>query len=632
MASLSLPAKDPNFPHASILHAICACASRWTPRRDQDGKKKASFADFHAGKTRQYIDRTMASGNDIFPVMQACTLLSWFFYHEGRWVEVWVFAGFQARVAIPLRLNYAGTVAPSNPSEGQYLPQPKSAVDLEGRRRTWWMTVMFDRMCSVAGWVHAIDEQDIGTEFPSTNYAFEHEQCSSTNPQDITTPDLFTSHPLEYTDSYILLLKAMLLFGRVTDFCVRHGIKTKGAPTRHQDPYQLPGFAQLDDLVSSSFLESLPTAFKTSAGVTDSPEGGSLDADLYMVRVLPHAATITLHNPYINFGDSNCVSTARCVKAARAILNLYYHLSSISVDVSRLHPLIAICWYLAAAVQVQLCKYFIEVGNTESESTVWGEINIMRFAMLEFGATSPIGTRQEGILQGLMQEIVRTTAQKQPLELGMPLYPFSRNTLWRKEYDGSGGMSDDLGDGDVDVVLDAAIGQRRVPSPAMTLTSSHSPTSTITGGSPGAIPLPSRTGMNGSHQQYTAHQDTYTQPYQQYDHAGPSSSSYQRQQGPLMQQQQNFPAHHQGYTAAGTSYPSLTPTPGPYVYPDPPSTAGTLIGSGSPNESYGATGSGVTVTGMVGPEEVVYQENGYVQGSYAMGSGAGSEGYGNRWG
>lgn len=41
--------------------------------------------------------------------------------------------------------------------------------------------------------------------------------------------------------------------------------------------------------------------------------------------------------------------------------------------------------------------------------------------------------RQERLLQGLMREIVRMTAQKQPLEVGVPLYPFSRTSLWRKD-------------------------------------------------------------------------------------------------------------------------------------------------------------------------------------------------------
>lgn len=41
--------------------------------------------------------------------------------------------------------------------------------------------------------------------------------------------------------------------------------------------------------------------------------------------------------------------------------------------------------------------------------------------------------RQEKLLQGLMKEIVRMTAQKQPLEVGVPLYPFSHQSLFRKD-------------------------------------------------------------------------------------------------------------------------------------------------------------------------------------------------------
>lgn len=77
--------------------------------------------------------------------------------------------------------------------------------------------------------------------------------------------------------------------------------------------------------------------------------------------------------------------------------------------------------------------------------------------MLEYGKRSPIGSRstpyhlvfllrefaarQERLLQGLMREIIRMTAHKTPLEVGVPLYPFSHTTLFRK--DGSAGASPD---------------------------------------------------------------------------------------------------------------------------------------------------------------------------------------------
>jgi len=70
--------------------------------------------------------------------------------------------------------------------------------------------------------------------------------------------------------------------------------------------------------------------------------------------------------------------------------------------------------------------------------------------MMAYGERSPIGSespapcrrlgvilkhysaRQEKLLQGLMSEIVRLTSQMQPLEVGVPLYPFSRETAFDK--------------------------------------------------------------------------------------------------------------------------------------------------------------------------------------------------------
>ncbi|KAJ7786406.1 hypothetical protein B0H16DRAFT_1490342 [Mycena metata] len=417
LASMHLPPRDPGFPHSAILHAICTAASRWSPHNIvtlPDGTRRDQFAEFHASKTRHYMDKTMASGEDIFPVLQACILLCWYFYQEGRWVEVWIFAGFLTRVAVPLRLNYPGTFTThGNNSPGAYLAPPRDFRDLESRRRTWWMTYT-----SVGGWIHAVDERDLGTELPLRNTDFESEVAT-----------VFIRHPPQYTDSFLLLIKAVMLFGRVTDYNVRGNLRAPTAPSKNQNPFFLEGFKELDKLVCTDFLESLPRIFKNNYGVMD----GALDTDLYMVHIVPHAATITLHNPYLDFTDPQCASTSRCVNSARSILAAYYMLSGTSLDITRLHPFVVICWYLAAVVQVQLCKYFIEIGDSERESTVWGEINVLRFAMLAYGQCSPIGTRQESLLQGVMREIIRTTAQKQPLEVGVPLYPFSSATLWRKD-------------------------------------------------------------------------------------------------------------------------------------------------------------------------------------------------------
>ncbi|GBE78229.1 hypothetical protein BKA93DRAFT_784774 [Sparassis latifolia] len=433
LASMHLHPNDPNFPHPAVLHAICASASRWTSydiNPMPDGTRRDTFAEHHVSKTRAYIDRTMATGRDIFPVVQACILLSWYFYQEGRWVEVWIFAGFQARVAVPLRLNYPGTFSMNGSNTGAYLDPPKDFKELELRRRTWWMTVIFDRIVSVGGWLHAVDERDIGTEFPLRSIDFETGSGIPDNPQHLGTKDVFIRHIPEYTDSCILFLKSVMLFGRVTDYNTRSNLRASAPPSINQNPFNLIGFEQLDRLVALEFLESFPSGYRQ---FDISPDGSGLDTDLYMAHVVPYAATITLHNSYIDFHNTQSVSAARCVNATRFILSAYFRLSETSLDITRLHPFITICWYLAAVVQIQLCKYFIEIGDTAGETMAWGNINALRFAMITYGSRSPIGIRQEKLLQGLMTEIVRMTSQMHPLQVAVPLYPFSHAGVFPRD-------------------------------------------------------------------------------------------------------------------------------------------------------------------------------------------------------
>lgn len=434
MACLALPPTHPDFPHSALLHAICASASRWTSLElnvHSQPRRRDRFAEYHASKARSYIDQTMVNGAQIFSVLQACIILSWWFYAEGRWVEVWIFAGFQCRVAVPLGLNYPNT-HPTR-THGVYLEPPKNARDLELRRRAWWMALMFDRLVSVGGWVHAIDERDIGTELPLRHVDFETDDMSGVgnNPQSLWTPGFLTTHPPLHTDPMLLLIKACMLFGRVTDYNSRIAVHN-GHPLPGQDRRQEREFIALDSLVSRDFAAHLPPGFKNCLGVGENPDGSNIDTDLYLVHLIPHAASITLHSPHLDVANPSCASVARCVDASRNILNAYYLITSTSFDIARLHPFIATVWYLAAVVQVHLCKRLIQLGNQSAEAAVWGEINLLRFALLQYGASSHIGIRQEKLLRDAMAEILRMTTHSSPLSVTVPLYPFSNAAVFKK--------------------------------------------------------------------------------------------------------------------------------------------------------------------------------------------------------
>ena len=94
---------------------------------------------------------------------------------------------------------------------------------------------------------------------------------------------MFIHHPAAYTDSFLLYLKAVMLFGRVTDYNTRTNLH--GGHPKTQNPYQNPAFRELDQLACLDFLESFPASYKT-LGVG---ENGALDTDLYMAQIVPHA-------------------------------------------------------------------------------------------------------------------------------------------------------------------------------------------------------------------------------------------------------------------------------------------------------------------------------------------------------
>jgi hypothetical protein len=80
-----------------------------------------------------------------------------------------------------------------------------------------------------------------------------------------------------------------MLFGKVTDFNVRGNLRAPTAPSKSQNPFFLPGFEALDSLVCVDFLNSLPQLYKHTTSANDPSDGSTLDTDLYMVHIIPHA-------------------------------------------------------------------------------------------------------------------------------------------------------------------------------------------------------------------------------------------------------------------------------------------------------------------------------------------------------
>lgn len=83
-------------------------------------------------------------------------------------------------------------------------------------------------------------------------------------------------------------------------------------------------------------------------------------------------------------------------------------------------------------VELNTHPLFVGLPCWHMEKNPRSEVSFFLYFIHRFPDADVSAARQERLLQGLMREIVRMTAHKQPLEVGAPLYPFSSSSLWRK--------------------------------------------------------------------------------------------------------------------------------------------------------------------------------------------------------
>lgn len=93
-----------------------------------------------------------------------------------------------------------------------------------------------------------------------------------------------------------------------------------------------PEFKKLDALIVA-FRLSFPKEYKN---VLKRDDTGAVEVALVSAHVIPHAATILLHEAFCE--QEADVSMQRCLTSARAILSIIYLLWEVSYDVSMLQP------------------------------------------------------------------------------------------------------------------------------------------------------------------------------------------------------------------------------------------------------------------------------------------------------
>ncbi|KAF8592080.1 hypothetical protein K439DRAFT_1401652 [Ramaria rubella] len=466
VASLSLPPTTAEFPETSILHAICAVASLFTPviappplpnlnerpagkilplwtlaiakcetdeifqekyRRTEN--RDDSFGEMQAKYAKEAQDESAMVGEGLFAGLQSVVILSWYYFYHARWVDVWLTTGEALRYCVPLFLNVCEPQVPlirSWKTRPTIIPPSRTAIEEETRRNTFWLAYALDRFhASGNEFAMTLDDEDITQVMPCLSHEFKNGISIPTGQrQRLTTPRMLTTHPPEQTDSFVLYVKSTVLLSKVKIFNLRYKSKFQAGgppgqgpgpgPQSAVDPRESPAFKGLDSTIAS-FKMSFPREFR------DPIPNGVVDPHLYVAHLIPHTATLLLHDPHADFGLPDRSSEKLSV-AAHAILDLVYLICSTSYDITLLDPAVMWCWYTAAQELVREMQHMRQTAQAAQAAVLRSEIEVIRLALVRLGERLPLGYRQTKVLDDLLaQEVPDFNLESAAYESQYPL-------------------------------------------------------------------------------------------------------------------------------------------------------------------------------------------------------------------
>ncbi|GAA6042228.1 hypothetical protein JCM8097_005105 [Rhodosporidiobolus ruineniae] len=417
LRALRLGPADRDWPEEGLLHAMCATGTFFVapealegdaplPSGDSLGlnvssgdegeekekRKRAAYwmrdpmgarsaREYHFQKAKRCVERAVdgmavsqagGKGSDLFQILQATILLSYVAYTTCTFSDLWLLSGLTTRLCTPLGLSHldpwdfeTGHCGPAGEDWGvrvrfverrELMPKVRTLDEHWRRSVTFWAAFAVDRWASAStDWSTSIDEKDISTHLP----------CMATMPMpglriDRRTgqiPSLSIKSPsfLEDTSAPVgslgLYIKATVLLGRVVNFlqrlprarCIDVGQSCWDVKEALK---QSPEFVELD-VALSKFKATQSAKFFDATGTF-------IDGFLTSAYVVPHVATILLHEAMTDRLDqSPSSSLARCLAAAKCVVNSMFILYQSSYDLGGCDPFIPFTWSVAGRALVR---------------------------------------------------------------------------------------------------------------------------------------------------------------------------------------------------------------------------------------------------------------------------------------
>ncbi|KAL5318884.1 hypothetical protein ACEPPN_013952 [Leptodophora sp. 'Broadleaf-Isolate-01'] len=222
------------------------------------------------------------------------------------------------------------------------IPEAKSLIELEERRRTFWAAYLSDRYASkCSGWPMAINEHEIYTKLPSSEYAFENGEEETS----ISLIDALADEGAANLSSpFAAVILATTLLGQVS----MH-IYNSERPNASETPGDCEFWAthrELDNSILNMFIH-LPDQFRMPSGAGDT--------NVVFLNMTLQTAAICLHQAAMKTAlkchkDNGFIvqSMNRCITAADAITMATRRINR--SDLSKLNFWSGFCLFMAGVV------------------------------------------------------------------------------------------------------------------------------------------------------------------------------------------------------------------------------------------------------------------------------------------
>lgn len=341
-----LPCSHTDAPHPSLVFAMCAAASRHSPRVSCppasvgglnlfEGSADTFFdmAVSMAVRSLEVESRSDSKVSQKIKTLSAVLVMVHLMHSEMKWADLHRYIALGMRGLITLKYHIDKSLTSTR---SQILPL-KNDFDREQRKRILFVFWVFDVLFAnkTGSFPSNLSSHQILLKLPTpTNHfiqASRDEHIPDTEPY-LNSPNLFETH--DSNDGFHCVIKATVLLDKVNQF--RHNSIQDVINLNLSSAKHLASFNELD-VALMHFRSHLPDFWEDL-------NKSLLNVDVYFAHVLSLEAVITLHNGYMREPHSK----KRLMGCVRAAMSTLYSLLNSSYELTWL-PTYAIELYSDSA-------------------------------------------------------------------------------------------------------------------------------------------------------------------------------------------------------------------------------------------------------------------------------------------